>query len=198
MAKNSAIYRKLCSRITRLEHSYLPTSKNPLKKYTKKEEDDIKAYSLLVHAELEAYFEDIARNKAQEALRKWRSNPHKYYSYVLLSLSCFIDQNSIIKTQPNTELKLRKIVGVFCEKIKANHGIKEDNIKDLLLPIGVAEKDLDATWLNTLTSFGSIRGELAHTSYSVVRALNHDDIKNDVNKILADLKSLDTIITALR
>lgn len=196
--KNSPIYNKLCSRIAKLEHSYLPTSKNPLKKYTKKEEDDIKAYSLLVHAELEAYFEDMAREKAQDALRKWRLNPQKYSSYVLLSLSCFIEQNNKIKNQPNTESKLRTIVGVFCEKIKANHGIKEDNIKDLLLPIGVAETDLDTTWLNTITSFGAIRGEVAHSSYSVVRALNHNDIKDDVNKILADLKSLDIIINALR
>lgn len=198
MAKNSSIYRKLCSRVAKLERSYLPTSKDPLKKYTKKEEDDIKAYSLLVHAELEAYFEDIARNKAKEALSKWRLNPQKYSSYVLLSLSCFVDQNSKIKAELSTELKLRKIVGVFCEKIKANHGIKEDNIKGLLLPIGVAETDLDTTWLNTITSFGAIRGEVAHSSYSVVRALNHNDIKDDVNKILADLKSLDIIINALR
>lgn len=63
MAQNSSMYNNLYKRIQKLELCYLPTHNNPLVRYTKKEEDDIRAYSLLVHAELEFYFENISKKK---------------------------------------------------------------------------------------------------------------------------------------
>lgn len=197
MARNSSQYNSLCRRITKLGNSYLPTNYNPLGKYTKKEEDNIRAYSLLVHAELESYFETISQTKAQHALSQWRKN-HKYNSHVLLSLSCFVEHTQKVKDEKTLELKLRKIVGVFNETIKNNNGIKEQNIKDLLIPIGVDENDIDSTWLNTLNSFGVKRGEFAHTGASVNIVPNHCDIKNDVDKILLALKDLDKIIKSLK
>lgn len=197
MVRNSIQYRSLCSRINKLEELYLPTHDEPLHKYTKREEDDIRAYSLLVHAELESYFETMSQAKAQKALSLWRKN-HKYHSHVLLSLSCFVEQTQKVKDEKTLELKLRKIVGVFCETIKNNNGIKEQNIKNLLLPIGIEEKDLDSTWLNTLNSFGATRGQIAHTGASVTKVPNHDDIKNDVKHILLILKDLDIVIKSLR
>lgn len=197
MAQNSSIYSKLDRRIKTLGMYYLPIKNSPLIHYTKKEEDNIRAYLLLVHAELESYFETISRDKAQNALNKWLSN-NKYNSQILLSLSCFVEQTQRVKQQQTIEDKLRQIVGVFCETIKNNNGIKEKNIKELLLPIGIKNTDLDNTWLNTLNSFGSKRGEFAHTTATVSIVPNHNDIKRDVQNILTELKSLDRIIQTLK
>lgn len=176
---------------------YLPINNAPNIHYTKKEEDNIRAYLLLVHAELEDYFETISRDKAKNALNKWLSN-NKYNSQILLSLSCFVEQTQRIKQQQTVEDKLRQIVGVFCETIKNNNGIKEKNIKELLLPIGIKNTDLNTTWLNTLNSFGSKRGEFAHTAATVSIVPNHNDIKRDVQNILIELKDLDKIIKTLK
>lgn len=197
MAQNSSLYNTLCRRINDLESYYLPTYVDPLAKYTRKEEDNIRAYSLLVHAELEYYFEDICRKKATKALNKWLSN-HRYNSQILLSLSCFVEQTQRIKQKTTLEEKLRQIVGVFCETIKNNNGIKETNIRGLLLPIGVSDADLNTTWLNTLNSFGSERGEFAHKGAAVSNVPNHNDIKKNVQYILGELKTLDKVIKALK
>lgn len=197
MAQNSSLYNNLCRRIKKLETFYLPTYANPFTRYTKKDEDNIRAYSLLVHAELESYFEGISKKKAIDALNNWLSN-HRYNSLILLSLSCFVEQTQRVKQKATLEEKLRQIVGVFCETIKNNNGIKEINIKELLIPIGVRDADLDSTWLNTLNSFGSKRGEFAHTGAAVSIVPNHNDIKQDVQNILGELKTLDKIIKALK
>lgn len=197
MAHNSTQYNNLCRRIRKLGDSYLPTNNNPLREYTKKEEDNIRAYSLLVHAEIESYFETISKTKALHALSQWQNN-HKYNSQILLSLSCFVEHTQRVKNEKTLELKLKNIVSVFCETINNNHGIKAQNIKALLLPIGIDEKDLDDTWLNTLNSFGRTRGEFAHTGASVNIVPNHNDIKNDVETILYILKDLDKEIKLLK
>ena len=197
MARNSSLYNNLCRRINDLGTYYLPTHVDPFARYTRKEKDNIRAYSLLVHAELEYYFENISRNKAMSALNKWLSN-HRYNSRILLSLSCFVEHTQRVKQKATLEEKLRQIVGVFCETIRNNNGIKETNIKELLLPIGVSEVDLDSTWLNTLNSFGVKRGEFAHTGAAVSIVPNHNDIKRDVQNILGDLKALDIVIGALK
>ena len=66
------------------------------------------------------------------------------------------------------------------------------------MPIGIKNTDLDNTWLNTLNSFGSKRGEFAHTTATVSIVPNHNDIKRDVQNILTELKSLDRIIQTLK
>lgn len=195
MAQNSLFYTRLCRRIKRLENCYLPKKVNPLGSYTKEEEDNIRAYSLLTHAELEYYFEEISKKKVDDALKKWLANK-KYNSPILLSLCCFIEHTDRVKKETTLDNKIRQIVGRYRETIKNNNGIKENNIRNILIPIGIVESDMNKTWLNTLNSFGQTRGHIAHTCASAVP--NHNDIKNDMQNILADLKTLDVTINALK
>lgn len=197
MVHNSSYYNKLCRRIIELGNCYLPKQPKPLGNYTKKEKDNIRAYSLLTHAELEYYFEAISIKKVDDALKKWLANK-RYNSTILLTLSCFIEHNKHVKDASTTEEKIRKIVGIYHEVISKNNGIKENNIRSILIPIGIIEADMNNTWLNTLNSFGSTRGDIAHTCASVQTLPNHSDIKNDIQNILADLKALDLIINALK
>ena len=148
MAQNSLFYTRLCRRIKRLENCYLPKKVNPLGCYTTKEEDNIRAYSLLTHAELEYYFEAISVKKVDDALKKWQANK-KYNSPILLSLCCFIEHTDRVKNETTLEGKIRQIVGRYRETISKNHGIKDNNIRDILIPIGITESDMNNTWLNT-------------------------------------------------
>lgn len=196
MPINSSLYKKLIQRITELEKTYLPVFR-PSGRYTKKEKDDIRAFSILVHAELESYFEMVGVNKVQSALKRWQANQN-YNSRVLLSLSCYMEQSKNTVKQDSVELKLRNIVGQYINAVKKNNGIKEDNIKKLLLPIGVSEVDLNPTLLSTLSSFGSTRGSFAHSSAQVSVNPNPVDIKKSIHQILTDLKDLDMIIKPLK
>lgn len=197
MAQNSLLYTRLCRRIKRLENCYLPKKVNPLGCYTTKEEDNIRAYSLLTHAELEYYFETISVKKVDDALKKWRANK-KYNSPILLSLCCFIEHTANVKNATTLESKVRQIIGVYRDTIRKNNGIKEDNIRSILIPIGIVDADMNRTWLNTLNSFGSTRGEIAHTCASVQTLPNPKDIKDKINNIIVELKDLDLIINALK
>jgi hypothetical protein len=197
MAQNSIFYTRLCKRIKKIENCYLPQRPNPLGLYTQKEEDNIRAYSLLTHAELEYYFEAISVKKVSDALNKWLANK-KHNSTILLSLCCFVEHTDRVKNATTLEEKIRQIVGKYREAIKKNNGIKEDNIRSILIPIGIVDADMNRTWLNTLNSFGSTRGEIAHTCASVQTLPNPKDIKDKINNIIVELKDLDLIINALK
>jgi hypothetical protein len=108
----------------------LPKKVNPLGCYTTKEEDNIRAYSLLTHAELEYYFEAISVKKVDDALKKWQANK-KYNSPILLSLCCFIEHTDRVKNENTLEGKIRQIVGRYRETISKNNGIVSNIIKGI-------------------------------------------------------------------
>ena len=196
MAQNSIQYRNLCRRVQKLSFCYLPTVRID-GNYTKKEQDDIRAYSLLAHAEIESYIETVSKNKAQNALNKWLLDK-KYNSKILLTLACFIDQSERIRSASTLENKMKLITGSYNVIVKNNHGIKEENIHNLVLPIGVDESALDNTLMSTLTSFGKTRGEYAHTSASVQTMPDPVTIQNTINLIITSISDLDLQIKSLK
>jgi hypothetical protein len=189
---NSTRYNKLSRRITVIESSYLP-SVNSLGNYSSKEQDDIRAYLLLIHAEIESYFEEISEEKVKKAFLTWQENRKK--SNVLLSLVSFSD---VVLNQNEIETRVNKALTHYIAKIKINHGIKEKNILELLLPVGLEYQSLDTTWLNTMSSFGNIRGEVAHSASTVQQPLDPDTLKNTVKLILLEIKRLDELIKKLK
>lgn len=193
MAKNTSLFIRLKRRIAFIETSYLPVLK-AAGNYSDKEQDDIRAYLFLIHAELEYYFEEIARQKTDEALKKWIAD-HNYKSTILMSLSCFNKTN--ITSQKIRE-RLHLVKNQYHQIINNNHGIKEQNILDILLPLGVHYDDIDNTWLNTISSFGSQRGDVAHKSARVQSPLNPLDIKNNIALILQEIELLDKNIKKLK
>ena len=196
MAQNSIQYKCLCRRVQKLGSCYLPPVRTD-GNYTKKEQDDIRAYSLLTHAEIESYIETVSREKAQRALNKWLAD-RKFKSNILLSLACFIEQTGRIKNATTLENKMKLIAGSYNVIVNNNHGIKVENIHNLVLPIGVDESSLDNTLMNTLTSFGRTRGEYAHTSASVQTMPDPVTIQSTVNLIITSIATLDLQIKSLK
>jgi len=193
MAGNTSLFTRLKHRIDSIETNYIPRE-SVSGNYSDKEQDDIRAYLFLVHAELEYYFEEIARQKTNDALQKWINN-HNYKSTILMSLSCF-NKTPIVTKKIRERLHLIK--NSYHKLIDSNHGIKEQNILDLLLPLGVHHDDIDVTWLNTISSFGSQRGNVAHQSARVQSPLNPLDIKNNIALILQEIEVLDRNIKKLK
>ncbi len=191
---NSRRYLQLEKRIRAIELLYLPAIRLT-GNYTKKEKDDIRAYLLLVHAELEAYLEEISEEKAKTAFRKWKDNRVK--SNVLISLVSFYEHENKIGER-NIESRVNMALTQFIRCLRKNHGIKEENVLSMLLPIGLEHSDIDTTWLNTITSFATSRGEIAHTAAKVQQPIDPATLKFTVEKILEEVRIIDEKIRRIK
>jgi hypothetical protein len=185
---NSKRYIQLARRISKIETSYLP-SVNQSGNYTSKEQDDLRAYLLLIHAEIESFFEEVSEEKVKLAFKKWKISRTK--SNVLLSRASF---STNTWSENELEDRINKSLTLYIQKLKKNHGIKEKNILDILLPVGIELNNIDSTWLNTMTSFGQNRGEVAHSTARVQNPLDPLTLKNTVTLILNEIKLIDETI----
>lgn len=195
MISNTKQYIELERRIDYLIHNHLPAS-TASGYYTKKQKDEIRAFLLLSHAEFEYYFEAVGEQKAMLALKKWVAN-HDYKSKVLLYLSTFMDSTEKIKQANTSEDKIKAIVGQYLITLKKNNGIKKEDILKILCPIGIEQDQIDNSWLNTITSFGSNRGEVAHTSARTQTLKDPKDIFADITYLMTELSKLDKLIKKL-
>lgn len=194
MANNSREYKRLLQRISTIEAGYFPPLK-PKGNYTLKEQDDIRAYAFLIHAELEYYFEEIAREKSRETLNKWIAN-NNYRNSILMSLASF--HNIPIAKKRQLRERLEITLKTYHDSLYGNNGIKEQNILGILLPLGVLYDDIDNTWLTTISSFGLQRGSIAHQSARVQTLQDPNDIRNNIRLILQELNVLDQKIKRLK
>lgn len=150
-------YKSLEKRINQIEkHFNFQQSINGI---TPLQSDRLRGFILLCHAEFEDYFESVALRLLKEAEDKWDKN--KIANYNLASL--FIYHEKITNSDPSVT-KAKKIIADYRQTVKDNHGIKEHNIKQLFEPLGYKMDEFDATFISTLSSFGGMRGETAHTS----------------------------------
>jgi hypothetical protein len=189
---NTQRYKQLAKRIKVIENSYLPAT-NLAGNYSCKEQDNLRAFLLLVHAEMESYFEEVAENKAKNAFKAWKNNRTK--SNVLLSLVSFC---KVENSDHSLEKNINASLTAYIKKLKKNHGIKEKNLLDILLPVGIEYNNLDTTWLSTMTSFGSNRGEVAHSTAKVQQPLDPVTLKNTVNLILSEIQKIDQQLKVIR
>ena len=189
-------YNKLVYRITSIERNLLPPIKI-LGNYTKKESDLIRSYILLAHAEVESYLEDIAKEKAKSALDKWNGSRKK--SNCLLSLMTFMGgeinwSSANNNTKYELATRLNRTVVHYIATLDKNHGIKSNNVLNILLPLGIEINEFDQAWLATMDSFGSFRGELAHTTHSTQAQIDLVTERNRINnQILPELDVIDTL-----
>ncbi|CAI3607650.1 HEPN_RiboL-PSP domain-containing protein [Clostridium neonatale] len=144
-------------------------------KFSKKEVELARSYRLLVHAELEDYFESVAKKLLIKAKKKWS----EYKKPNLTTLALFAHSKHIDKGTTST--KVNKIIIDFkSEVIDQNHGIKEKNIEKMFIPLGINKDDIDSAWLSTLDTFGAKRGETAHKSGQVQQPI---DLRTEVSNI---------------
>lgn len=191
---------QLETRITFLERNILPSASST-GSYTKIQQDLIRSYVLLVHAEIEAYFEDVAREKVRRALSNWMSTRKKSsclkavlaYSGNELSYEKEIKNNS-----NNISFRLNKAANHFMALIQKNHGIKENNLLSILIPLGIELSDIDPVWLSTMEAFGNLRGTIAHNSTSIHTLIDRNTEVLRINtQIMPEIQRLDQLISKL-
>lgn len=165
-----------------------------------------RAFRLLAHAEIESFLEDRAREKAREALVRYRSDGKP--RIVIWSLLSF----QLVQTQL-TEGQLKdhylgasdhfnniatKAHNSFEHLLLHNHGVREKNVLSMLLPVGFLRSQIDTTWLSTIDSFGSNRGATAHSAYKPTVLVDPATEKTTVGLIVAGLQRIDDVFARLR
>jgi len=172
----SVRFRMLSKELNRLKKQFIPKI-NPTGSYSDRQLALTLAYRVLVHAEIEAYFEDRVWEVVLNAKNHWDSQGKTCRTLICLlafsGLEMEVPPHTLTPSQGSKKeldgkIKINKKIDSamksFNRAIKQNHGIKEANILALLLPIGIDTDDLDPAWLATMNTFGEERGVVAHSS----------------------------------
>ena len=181
MYKKTRKYRELCRRIKEIEKHLVRTFvvKNVMD-LSERELDLCRGYKILCHAEIEYYFEEVARMILNESLLCWRNEKK-----VTLPIVGLLGNYEKIETNDNIDTKINKVANDYLVKVlKGNHGIKEENLKKIYVNLGIDTSEFDLMWIMALSSYGSSRGTIAHTSAMAQNPINIQEAIADTNYIL--------------
>jgi len=199
-------FREMRARVTELRNHMLPAKFSPTGDYSDRQLDRTRGYRLLVHAEIESYLEDVAREAVMQAIQDWKKN--KKPSTILLSFLAAYHSgwNSndereneeivrLAKNRSRVKESVNEAIDIaqkqYITIVRDNHGVKEKNFKRLIIPLGIEIDELDGTWLTNLDNFGASRGETAHKTKRATGQINPEDELTTVKKLLDGLKELD-------
>ena len=198
---NSKRFKLLLDRIKFLDSNILPTIKIE-GDYTAIEYDFTRSYVLLVHAEIESFLEERVTEKVNSSLINWKQNRKKSSCLKSILAFCSGDINyekKKVAERNSLEFRVNIVSNHFLALIKKNHGIKKDNILNLLLPIGLEISEIDETWLTTMDNFGAKRGEIAHHTFAIqnpIDPLTEKKLINDI--IIPELNNIDKILIKIK
>jgi len=172
------------------------------------------AFRVLAHAELEAYFEDRVLEVSLAALRAWE-NARKV-SEVTLHLIGFAGRTLELPpdslssadvrkakewaSKTTIEDRLSRCVSDFQRRVRIeNHGVKEANLLQMLIPIGFDISKCDAVFLGSMNAFGEARGLVAHTSgrAHVRKGVDPKDEYDKLRAIISSIVPIDDELTRL-
>lgn len=184
---------QLLRRLDTLEKHFMPQEFSLTGRYSKEQDDKTKAYLLLVHAELEAYFEDRARNRLIVAHSHWQRTGA---CTSVLSRLIVHHQDEL---EPLSQISVTRAVNHFTDKLDKNHGIKEKNLLSIFLPLGLGHHDLDTRLVSACNQLGRKRGQFAHASIKTHQQVDPKTERDNVRKnIVPEIKKLDQRLRVLR
>jgi hypothetical protein len=163
----------------------------------------------LVHAEIEAYLEDVTFDAAKAGVSEWdkTKDVSDCLFCLITSYHCGFKVEGLDEeppfppsSRPNAYEEIKKVVNVAMiqyRKVHAdNNGIREKNLLRLILPVGIRKADLDPLWVTNLDEFGKRRGDVAHKAVKALQQIDPQSELQTVEGLLIGLKKLDELIIA--
>jgi len=211
---DSERFQTLKERIAQLRKHLLPVFFDPTGEYADDEGARLKAlaFRALAHAEFETYFEDRVIEIADVTHHAWKAS--RYVSQSTIHLLAFSGRqmtpppDSLAPPSENKrkgwpdlldiDERIRCSITDFRFRISdRNHGVKEEHILSMLLPIGVHHSKCDGLLLANFNDFGAKRGEVVHGSNSprVQQAIDPKTEYSRVEELISQLTSLDAELT---
>lgn len=195
------IFKNLKSRISQIESGL---GLDGIIDYEKLEsyQELTKAYLLLVHAELEKYFEVISVSILYYAFDNYMENETIKIPLISATSTNIFDFKhpdnfDDIKHKDGMSLKdrLSNSLSKFIKLARQNNGIKSKDVFELLWTLGFTKEDIGENLLLMLDSLGSRRGFIAHTGNLInTNLLNINDEKNNAKAIINEIECFDKIV----
>lgn len=158
---------------------------------TTAQEDKLRGLIVLCHAELEDYFESVAKLILNEGKSVWDTKSVANYNFASLLIRGKRAEKSNL--DPGTLLHI--ILQSYESVITGNNGIKSSNIHDLFWPLGYNDEDFDSLLLSQLDSFGTQRGTIVHSSAKkAIQQLDKNSVYKVIDDIIIALKSFENTL----
>ena len=193
-------YTNLKHRLDKLKRVYLPRTFSATGSYKDPTYEKVRAYKVLAHAEMEYYFEQTALSIARLAYEKW--NAEKKASTPIIALVAYHtgqfsqipEQHDGNHSEEDISFRIHTSYSQYNSLIRdKNNGIKEKNILNIFLPIGVQSNEIDVDMLTALNNFGSERGMIAHSTRSS-NITTPEDALNSVNDLMSYIGTFDEFL----
>lgn len=169
----------LTERIDELHFRFVPQL-DATGTYSEADYDRMSAFRLLVHAEIERFVELIVEDAISNLPKKiaaWKS--------------AGFQSNLVDALVAHMEKELR-------DAVKKNNGVKSTNILSLLKPLGITGIHLDNIWLQTMNTYGEVRGGHAHNTRRAVQPIDPKTEQTLVyHQILPELNRLEQLIRSI-
>lgn len=180
----------LVKRIDELKRRFYFTQ--PTSGITPHQEDKLRGLIVLCHAELEDYFESVAKTILDRGEMIWNTKKIANFNFANLLL------RGKRADKPNLKpgMLLFKVVELYKYVIINNNGIKADNLHNLFWPLGYDDDDdFDSSFLAQLDSFGVQRGNIVHSSAKKAKQqLDQSSVYRDIDNILNALEGFERVI----
>ena len=162
--------------------------------------EKVSGYRVLIHAEIEFYFEELIKAIIKKAYDQWVESNNVSRTLVALVAYCpkgfeSIPERTTDRTAASDlKYRIKESRDYFNTYIRTkNNGIKEKDILALLLPIGVALDDIDNDLLIALNNFGTARGQIAHSTRAQT-PLAPSEALTQVQDVINHIKQLDEML----
>lgn len=167
--------------------------------------DCTRAYIVLMHAEIESFLEAMAAAIVADSVQRFEAGrPNKV---TLAALATYMEANDGAVFDPESRIKLRTekwkatssdwaalCHGQLKKVIGNNHGIREENIRKMFVPMGVDISQADTVWLADLGDLAKRRGAVAHTRVGLHQMKPAADQRGLVQRVIAGVPDFITVV----
>lgn len=140
--------------------------------YDERAYDLVRGFRVLAHAEIEAFLEDRAIAYLDHAITSFFNRGRN--GKCLVSLLAYDEPyqgppapilNPGQKPTPDVQARVEAAKRRYSRYVRvSNHGVREENLLRLFVPLGINLQEVGATFVPVMDSWGSVRGSIAHAS----------------------------------
>ena len=194
--------RRFVRRIQELRSAFLPAP-DPTGNYSKPDYYRTAAFLLLAHAEVEEFLEQRCLEVASAAVAAWTVDSVPRSTIVALAAFSHAKGKAALPKPGQTgRPQIREVLDSakrsYSLVVHKNNGVKEENLLNLLLPLGIRESQIPTDFLNAMNTLGSIRGGYAHRRVGAQTPPDPVDSMKLTTRVVCGLWRLDDHLLRLK
>lgn len=194
-------WERLENRISVLSETFLPahdvSEDEDADDYDHSVYDNTVAFILLAHAAIESYIEDCCEEAVDSLISRWKRDGPEHAGICIFIGNVEVGGRLSSGTYSflgSEMLELDKMIDEartsYGKILKRNNGLREGNLRRLLLPLGFSPGHLDYDFVHDVDAFGRIRGQHAHDGLGAKVYPDPTETRDQIDRIMKGLKCL--------